>query len=93
MKRNVSISLPEDTYRRARMWAAKRDTTVTAVVRYLIENLPGFPIARKGFPIPAELDRSASARRAPSIPAMPATPPPSAPADSPAQVEDPPSAR
>jgi hypothetical protein len=93
MKRNVTISLPEDTYRRARVWAAKRDTTVTAVVCYLVENLPGLPIAREGIPIPAKLARSTSVPRAQAASTVPATSSSSASPDSPARAKDPQRAR
>ena len=31
--RNITVSLPDDCYTRARVWAAQRDTSVSAVVR------------------------------------------------------------
>jgi len=49
--RNITVSLPDDCYTRARVWAAQRDTSVSAVVRYLLETMPGVPRAVKAFPI------------------------------------------
>jgi hypothetical protein len=37
--RNVTVSLPEDVYRRARMKAAERDTSVSALVREFLIRL------------------------------------------------------
>ena len=35
--RNITISLPDDLIRRAKVYAAQHDTTVNAVVRRLLE--------------------------------------------------------
>ena len=35
--RNITVTIPDDVYRRARIWAAERDTSVSAVVKYLLE--------------------------------------------------------
>ena len=45
-KRNVTITVDEESYRRARVWAAERQTTVSAVVSVIIAHLPGSPVAR-----------------------------------------------
>ena len=37
--KNVTISLPEDVYRRARIRAAERDTSLSALVRDVLEAL------------------------------------------------------
>ena len=34
----------------AAVWAAKRDTSISAVVACLLENLPGLKVAQRGFP-------------------------------------------
>ena len=39
--KNITVSVPDETYRSARVWAAHRDTSVSAVVQYLLETLPG----------------------------------------------------
>lgn len=40
--RNITVSLDDDTYRRARMIAAQRDTSVSALVRrFLVELAAG----------------------------------------------------
>jgi len=38
--RNLTVCISDDTYRQARIWAAKRDTSVTAMVTDLLEDLP-----------------------------------------------------
>jgi hypothetical protein len=37
--KNVTVSLPEDVYRRARIKAAERDTSLSALVREFLERL------------------------------------------------------
>ena len=49
--RNITVSVNDNAYRRARVWAAERDVSVSAVVAYLLEHLPGLPIAKRAFPL------------------------------------------
>jgi len=49
--RNITVTIPDDCYTRARVWAAQRDTSVSAVVRYILETMPGVPRAVKAFPL------------------------------------------
>jgi plasmid stability protein len=37
--KNITVSLPDDVYRRARVTAASRDTSVSALVREFLEAL------------------------------------------------------
>jgi plasmid stability protein len=37
--KNITVSLPDDVYRRARIMAAERDTSVSALVREFLGNL------------------------------------------------------
>ena len=46
MRKNITVSVDQSVYRQAREWAARRDTSVSAVVQYLLERLPGLPAAR-----------------------------------------------
>jgi ATP-dependent Clp protease adapter protein ClpS len=39
--RNITVTVSDQTYRQARVWAAQRDTSVSAVVTYLLHTLPG----------------------------------------------------
>lgn len=50
--RNITVTIPDEAYRRARVWAAQRDTSLSAVVRYLLESLPGIKRAANAFPVP-----------------------------------------
>jgi len=43
---NITVTVSEDAYREARVWAAQNDTSISAVVQYCIERLPGMPIAQ-----------------------------------------------
>jgi len=49
--RNITVTISDDSYRRARVWAAERDTSVSAVVRHILETLPGINRAAKAFPL------------------------------------------
>jgi len=48
--RNITVTIPDDSYCRARVWAAERNTSISAVVRRLLESLPGLSRAAKAFP-------------------------------------------
>ncbi len=61
--RNITVTIPDDVYKRARIWAAERDTSISAVVTYLLGTLPGARRANKAFPA-SNLD-SANAGSAP----------------------------
>jgi hypothetical protein len=40
--RNITVTVTDDLYRLARIWAALHNTTVSALVREFLENLPDF---------------------------------------------------
>jgi hypothetical protein len=48
---NITVVIGDDCYRRARVWAAQHDTSLSAVVRHLLEALPGITRAAKAFPV------------------------------------------
>ena len=48
--RNITVTVSDQTYRQARVWAAQRDTSVSAVVTYLLHTLPGMSRAEAAFP-------------------------------------------
>jgi hypothetical protein len=48
---NLTVTIPDEAYRPARVWAAERDTSLSAVVRYLIETLPGINRSNSAFPV------------------------------------------
>jgi hypothetical protein len=49
--RNITVSVSDQAYRRARVWAAERDTSLSRVVQYLIETLPTVSRAARAFPV------------------------------------------
>lgn len=53
--KNITVTIPDDSYTRARVWAAERDTSISAVVRHILETLPGIKRASKAFPISNKL--------------------------------------
>lgn len=38
--KNITVSLDDETYRRARIWAAERGVSVTAIVKCILATLP-----------------------------------------------------
>jgi hypothetical protein len=48
--RNITVTVSDQAYRQARVWAAQRDTSVSAVVQYLLQTMPGMSRAEKAFP-------------------------------------------
>jgi hypothetical protein len=48
--RNITVTVSDQTYRQARIWAAQRDTSVSAVAQYLLQTLPGIARAERAFP-------------------------------------------
>jgi hypothetical protein len=49
--RNITVAISDDTYRRARIWAAERNGSISAIVQYLLETLPGIRRSALAFPI------------------------------------------
>jgi len=50
--KNITVCVPDETYRRARVWAAERESSVSQVVAYLLETLPNIKRATRRFPVP-----------------------------------------
>jgi hypothetical protein len=56
--RNITVCISDQAYHDARVWCAKRDTSVSRVVQTFLEDLPRVKQARR-FPLPdAPLPRS-----------------------------------
>jgi hypothetical protein len=49
--KNITVTVSDQSYRQARIWAAQHDTSLSAVVQYLIQTLPGMPRAEAAFPV------------------------------------------
>jgi hypothetical protein len=65
---NITVTVSEGVYRNARVWAAQNDTSISAVVQYCIERMPGLPIAQRA--------AAATARRPREIEKTGTPPPP-----------------
>ena len=50
--KDITVCVPDETYRRARVWAAERETSVSRVVAYLLETLPNIKRVTRRFPVP-----------------------------------------
>lgn len=46
-KRNITVAVSDSAYRSARHWAAKHDTSISAIVEGCIERLPGLKVAQE----------------------------------------------
>jgi hypothetical protein len=51
MRKNITVSINDQVYRDVRVWCAKRDTSVSAVVQRFLEDLPRLKECRH-FPLP-----------------------------------------
>jgi hypothetical protein len=49
--RNVTVTVPDKTYREVRAWCAQRDTCISHVVQAFLKDLPRLTQVR-GFPLP-----------------------------------------
>jgi hypothetical protein len=59
--KNITVGISDDSYRRARVWAAQNDTSVSAIVSDMLYNLPRLSRAYDAAfvnPIPPELHPS-----------------------------------
>jgi hypothetical protein len=67
--RNITVSVSDETYRQARVWAAQRDTSVSAIVKYLLQTLPGVTRAVRAFPVrnPSPVNAFPLPDRAPEV--------------------------
>jgi hypothetical protein len=61
--KNITVTISDETYRNARVWAAQRDTSISAVVQYLLMTLQGIERAARAFPIAGS--KPAAAKPAP----------------------------
>lgn len=69
--KNITVTVADDIYRQARIWAAQRDTSLSAVVAYLLATLPGRKTrAEQRFPLPAPV---ATTPQSPDTPAFTAS--------------------
>ncbi len=49
--KNITVTVSDQSYRQARVWAAQHETSLSSVVQYLIETLPGVKRAALAFPV------------------------------------------
>ena len=70
--RNITVSISDETYREARIWAARNNTSVSAAVQYVLENLrtilrvrkpPRQPRRNNRFPVPPPQEMSSEDMR------------------------------
>jgi len=45
--RNITVSITDEVYRQARIWAAENNTSISAAVEYMLENVRSILQARK----------------------------------------------
>ena len=50
--KNITVAVPNDVYRQARVWAAERGVSLSKVVATLLEILPTHPRANRIFQKP-----------------------------------------
>jgi hypothetical protein len=74
---NITVSLDDETYRRARIWAADRGTSVSAIVKCILVTLPTRASAPQLRPPPPPELALVLVQPAPANPAPPPPPYPS----------------
>ena len=50
--KNITVSVSDEAYRQARIWAAARNVSLSRIVAYLLETLPDQPRSARRFPRP-----------------------------------------
>ena len=50
--KNITVTVSDQAYRNARVWAAQRETSQARIVQYLISTLPTMARAARAFPVP-----------------------------------------
>ena len=48
--RNITVTVSDKSYHEARVFAARKDTSVSAIVQYLITHLPGMAVTKERYP-------------------------------------------
>ena len=56
--KNITVAIPNDIYHRARVWAAERDTSLSQVVAYVLENMMNQTIITNRFPKPTHYNEN-----------------------------------
>jgi hypothetical protein len=56
--KNITVSVDDETYRRARLWAAERDTSVSAIVKCILVTLPARTHSKPSTPRALDSGRS-----------------------------------
>ena len=49
--RNITVSVTDQAHRRARVWAAEHDESLSRIAQHLIETLPTVSRAIQAFPV------------------------------------------
>jgi len=84
--KNITVSIPENAYLRARVWSAEHECSLSCIVAYLLETLPRIRRATAQYPLRAETPPAGSGKplttssprlSSPSVPSplVPAPPP------------------
>jgi hypothetical protein len=50
--KNITVTVSDQAYRNARVWAAQHDASLSSIVQYLIATLPNISRAARQFPVP-----------------------------------------
>jgi hypothetical protein len=65
--RNLTLAVSEEAHRRARIWAAQHDTSISALMSYCLENLSILPIIQRAdAEFKTKRDKAVAAENAPS---------------------------
>jgi hypothetical protein len=60
--KNITVSIPENAYLRARVWSAEHECSLSCIVAYLLETLPRIRRANAQYPLRAETPPAGSGK-------------------------------
>ena len=66
--KNITVSISDTAYLKARVWAAEHETSLSAVVAYLLETLPKIKPANVHYPLRSETPPASSSPPSPLPP-------------------------
>ena len=61
--KNITVSVHDETYRQARIWAAENNTSVSAAVEYMVDDLARHPPRAQAAARPAPATIASAYRR------------------------------
>jgi hypothetical protein len=65
--KNITVSIPDTAYLRARVWSAEHECSLSCIVAYLLETLPQIRRANARYPLRSETPPASSSLSSRSV--------------------------